>query len=378
MSSKHTWHFFRAGGFDQVRLDTGADLMALDQLDQKLWVALACPTSGLEFDGKTLALIDTDNDGRIRPPELIAAVKWAGACLKSPAELVKSSETLPLDSINVANPEGKQLLASARQILVNLREKDASVITLGHTADTARIFAQTNFNGDGIVPVDSAPDDVTKAVISDILACLGPELDRSGKPGISQSKLDQFFKEAQAFSDWWKHAETDPAILPLGKATPVAAAAFQNVRAKVDDYFTRCRLAAFDPRAVSALNREEKEYLAFSGKDLSLGSAEISGFPLAQVGSGKPLPLNGGLNPAWTSAMTRFKAEVINPMLKGADVLTEADWTIITSRFAPYESWLASRTGSTDRKSGLAARAGNFGRTQQRHDFIPDCPRPSS
>ena len=38
----------------------------LEHLDQKLWVALACPTSGLEFDSKTLALIDTDKDGRIR------------------------------------------------------------------------------------------------------------------------------------------------------------------------------------------------------------------------------------------------------------------------------------------------------------------------
>ena len=74
------WQFFRAGGFDQVALESGADLMALDQLDQKLWVALACPTTGLEFDAKTLALIDTDKDGRIRAPELIAAVKWAGAC----------------------------------------------------------------------------------------------------------------------------------------------------------------------------------------------------------------------------------------------------------------------------------------------------------
>jgi hypothetical protein len=33
----------RAGGFDQVKLETGADLLNLDQLDQKLWVALACP-----------------------------------------------------------------------------------------------------------------------------------------------------------------------------------------------------------------------------------------------------------------------------------------------------------------------------------------------
>ena len=64
--SPHTWHFFRAGGFDQVRLDSGADLLALDQLDQKLWTALACPTTGLEFDKQTLALIDTDKDGRVR------------------------------------------------------------------------------------------------------------------------------------------------------------------------------------------------------------------------------------------------------------------------------------------------------------------------
>ena len=69
MSATHHWRFFRAGGFDQVKLDTGADLMNLDQLDQKLWVALACPTTGLEFDPKTAALIDTDHDGRVRAPE---------------------------------------------------------------------------------------------------------------------------------------------------------------------------------------------------------------------------------------------------------------------------------------------------------------------
>jgi hypothetical protein len=38
-----TGSFFRAGGCDQVRLESGADVLALDQLDQKLWVALASP-----------------------------------------------------------------------------------------------------------------------------------------------------------------------------------------------------------------------------------------------------------------------------------------------------------------------------------------------
>ena len=49
MSAHHAWKFFRAGGFDQVRLETGADLLALNQLDQKLWVALACPTTCLLY-----------------------------------------------------------------------------------------------------------------------------------------------------------------------------------------------------------------------------------------------------------------------------------------------------------------------------------------
>ena len=85
----YPWRFFRAGGFNQVRLETGQDLMHLDELDQKLWVALACPTAGLEFDPVTAALVDTDKDGRIRPPELIAAVKWAGAVLKNPDSLIQ-------------------------------------------------------------------------------------------------------------------------------------------------------------------------------------------------------------------------------------------------------------------------------------------------
>src|SRR6476646_10014427 len=200
MSTHHTWKFFRAGGFDQVRLDSGADLAALDQLDQKLWVALACPTTGLEFDSKTLALIDTDKDGRIRVPEIIAAAKWACRCLKNPDDLSKGASSLPLSAINDADAEGKQLLSSARQILKDLR-KEADVITLEETADTVKIFAATQFNGDGIIPIESSDDPAVKSVISDIIACVGSEVDRSGKPGITQARVDQFFTEAQAFSD---------------------------------------------------------------------------------------------------------------------------------------------------------------------------------
>jgi hypothetical protein len=354
MSSNHSWRFFRAGGFDQVKLETGADLQAIDELDQKLWVALACPTTGLEFDLKTLALIDSDKDGRIRALELIAAVKWAGSCLKNPDDLLKSSPSLELSAINDATPEGKQLLSSARQILSNLGKKDATSITVEETSDTAKIFAQTQFNGDGIVPADSTTDVAIQALIKDIIACLGSDVDRSSKPGVNQAKVDQFFAEAQAFSDWWKKAESDSALLPLGAATAAASATLKVVKAKVDDYFARCRLAAFDPRALTALNREEKEYLAMAARDLTLTSVEIACFPIAQVAPAKPLPLKDGINPAWSDAMAKFQAEVVRPLGLDKPSINESDWALITTKFAAFDSWNSSKAGTAVEKLGLA------------------------
>src|SRR5579863_4780173 len=99
-SRQHIWRFFRAGGFDQVRIDSGADVAELATLDQKLWVALACPTRGIEFDERTLDIIDADHDGRIRAPEMLDAVSWTTGLLKDLHELQKGGESLPLAAID--------------------------------------------------------------------------------------------------------------------------------------------------------------------------------------------------------------------------------------------------------------------------------------
>ncbi len=352
--STHTWRFFRAGGFDQVKLETGADLLNLDQLDQKLWVALACPASGLEFDKQTLALIDSDKDGRVRAPELIAALKWAGGLLKNPDDLIKAANSLPLASINDATPEGKAIASSARTILANLGKKDAAAITAADTADVAKIFAQTVFNGDGIIVTDSAPDDATKAAINDIVATHGSVPDRSGKPGIDQTKVDAFFADLAAFDAWVKKSEADAAtILPLGAGTAAAVAAVAAVKAKVDDYFGRCRLAAFDPRALAALNREEKEFLTVAAKDLSITAAEVANFPLAQVAAGKSLPLGLGVNPAWAAAIATLQASAIKPLLGDKTELNEADWAAITGKLGAFSCWQAAKAGAAVEKLGI-------------------------
>ncbi|MCL5099021.1 MAG: hypothetical protein M1608_16100 [Candidatus Omnitrophica bacterium] len=351
--SNYIWKFFRAGGFDQVRLDSGTDLLNLEKLDQKLWVALACPTGGLEIDSRTLALIDTDHDGRIRAPELIAAIKWTGDLLKRPDDLVPGSPALPLDSINDATPAGGQILDSAKQILTCLGKVGADTITLEDVTNAANVFAQANFNGDGIVPPEAAPDEATRAVMNDIMGCFGADTTRGCKPGISQEKVDRFFADAKAYSDWWEEAENNAAIFPLNESTASAAAAVKAVKSKVDDYFTRCRLAAFDPRALNALNREEKEYLALAAKDLTLTAAEIAGLPLARIEPGRPLPLEVGLNPAWAGPIAKLRDEAVKPLLGSRTTLTEGDWTALAGKLDSFEIWLAGKTGASVEKLGI-------------------------
>ena len=300
-----------------------------------------------------LDLVDTDKDGRVRVPEVIAAAKWATSLLKNPDGLLKGSPALPLAAINDASPEGKQILASAKQILANLGKKDDTEITLADVSDTAKIFAATNFNGDGIIPADAAGDDGTKKVIEEIMACFGVETDRSGKPGIGQAKADTFFADAQAYSDWWKQGEADKNILPLGEATSAASAAVKAVKVKADDFFARCKLAAFDPRAVATLNHAESEYTALTAKDLTANASEVAGFPLAQIAAGKSLPLVAGVNPAWAAPLGTLQSAAVKPLLGDQTELTEADWLALQAKLAPFEAWSGGKLGASVEKLGI-------------------------
>ncbi len=345
----HSWKFFRAGGFDQVKIESGADLANLDQLDQKLWTALACPTTGIEFDKRTAELIDLDKDGRIRAPELIAAAKFATGALKNPDGLLKESDTLAFADIADAG-----IAASAKQIAQFLGKKDATGLSVADVSDANKIFATTTFNGDGVIILDGCADEVTKAAFTDIASVTGTVPDRSTKAGLNQAKLDGFFADAKAFSDWNSVADADAKnILPLGEATAAAAAAVKAIQAKVDDFFGRCRLAAFDPRTATLLNRKEDEYIAIAKKDLSISASEIAEFPLAQIAPGKALPLKGAVNPAHAAALATLHSAAVKPLLGDKSELTEADWAALQGKVATFQAWVGSKAGASVEKLGL-------------------------
>jgi hypothetical protein len=94
--------------------------------------------------------------------------------------------------------------------------------------------------------------------------------------------MEEFFKELAAHVEWVGQSSAKD-IAVLGENTGAAVTALRAVRAKVEDYFARCRLAAFDARAIGALNRAETDYLDVAAKDLKITAEEVAGFPLARI-----------------------------------------------------------------------------------------------
>ncbi len=342
--AKHTWKFARIGGFDQVELSTGEDLIHLGELDQKLWVALACPVKGIEFDERTLELIDHDKDGRVRAGELIAAVEWAGKMLSDIAVLAAGADALPLSAIDNEQEESKLIRKSAQAVLASIGKGDAKAISVADTANAIDAFNKRPFNGDGVVTVESATEPTTKKLIEDVLACTTPVMDKSGALGITSESAAAFLAEIAAHAAWLAEGESDDKTRPFAGVVE-AYAAVSAVRAKVDDFFARTKVAAFDPRALTAVNREEADYLAIAAKELDSAATELLSFPLARISADGALPLERGVNPAWRARLSELRTKAIKPALGELAVLTEADWRALLAKLEPYHVWFCAKKG---------------------------------
>ena len=333
----HKWHFFRAGGVDQVSLKTGADILALPELDQKLWVALAMPTRDIDIDPATLDILDPDKDGRIRAADIVETTKWIGTTWKDADDLLDGGDSVPLAGI-----KDPAILAAAKRILADLGKRDATSISIGQVADVVKAFTGTVLNGDGIIIAASAGDDADiKLTIEQAIDAVGSVADRSGKPGLDQAKVDAFFADVDKLAAWAKGGSK-----PLGDDTAAAADALAAVKAKIDDYFARCQLTAYDSRAAAGVNGQEAEFVALGAKALTSGSDDIAKLPLSRIEAGRALPLRGAVNPAWAGALATFADKAVKPVLGVRDNLTLDDYHKVVDKLAAVLAWRGDKPAS--------------------------------
>jgi len=342
----YKWNYCSLGGVVRVNIASGEDIAHLGELDQKLWTVLSCPVEGLEFDRKTLSLLDTDNDGKIRVAEVISAAEWLTSVIKDKDLILKGDSELPLGQINTENEAGRKLYNSAKQILSNLGlAKDS--ISLEDASDSVRIFAKTTANGDGIItPASAGGDETLKALIATIADKVGSVVDRSGEAGVDTAGIEEFYTALSDYSAWQAAAVADNAgIFPYGDNTAAALSACEALKDKIADYFMRCKLIAFDEEVSSAVDVSTDRIAAISDKNLATQSEEIAGYPLARPSKDCILPFKG-INPAWQTPFSSLKALVLDIDFTGRDGITEEEWNAVLAKFSAYKAWIAAEKGT--------------------------------
>ena len=345
----YEWNFYSIGGVTRVSITTGEDIAHLGELDQKLWTVLSCPTTGLEFDTKTLSLMDTDGDGKIRVNEVVSAAQWLCNILRDPQILIDGGDGLTMNDF-ADTDDGKRLMNVSRQILESLGV-ESDTINISHTSDSLAIFAKTRFNGDGIITPASTDDAALKDIITKVMERMGEVDDRSGEKGINQEKLEAFYKACADYAAW-VHAATDE-NKPFGDDTDAALAACDAIKAKVADYFMRCKLIAFNEDTAAALDVQVAKIEAISGSDLSTCADEIASYPLARPTKDCTLAMNGQINPVWKSAWDALKAQVLDKAFEGKESFTEQEWNEVVAKFNAYEAWKGAKAGAEVEELGI-------------------------
>lgn len=341
---KYKWEFDNIGGASRVRISKGEDIRHLAELDPKMWTVLSCPVKGLEIDDKSLAYIDNDADGKIRVNDIIATAEWMTGALKNADLLLEGKDHIDIEQF--ADTEaGRKLQDSAKQILGNL-SKEGSVISLTDTSDSAAIFAQTRFNGDGVITEATAEDADDKAAIAAAVASFGGVADRSGVQGVNAEMIENFYKALADYVAWQESAVE----APFGDGTDAAIEAYNALDAKVKDFFMRSRLAAFSPDSTAALDVQTSRIEAISSENLTGKTDDIAAYPIARVTGKAEIDLSEPVNPAWAAQFETVKA-----LIKDKKTLTEADWAEIGARFAAYTAWKGAKAGAEVEALGLDA-----------------------
>ncbi len=342
--SPHRWTFARIGGVDQVVLRSGEDIANLRDLDQKLWAVLTMPARQ-HLMRDTLEYLDADRDGRIRAPDILRTVDELEMALSSLDLLLEQSDRISTaqtadESLRQTIVKVHDVIAATSAAAVKGSSKEISVDLTG--IDKAiGLFSMLPLNGDGVVVPESTEDPGLRLFMKSLIDAGYSVPDASGAPGLDVACIDQFISDAKAFLAWANEQQANPELLPAGEKSGDARSLFNDVQPRIDDYFRRCKILAMagEKAATSDLAAAFSSVLSQAAAP---DSEALKALPVAfPVGDGI-LRLNRPLHPEYEKDVRTFFSLVPFPRQNNEEV-TAGEWETVKSRFAAYETWLASK-----------------------------------
>lgn len=324
----HNFPFSAIAGTVQARLLQGADIAHLAELDRKQWLMLSCAVTAMGPEGEPVArALDTDSDGRVRVPEVLAAVEWLRPRLSSFDRLFEPADGLTLADIAADTEAGAPL---AR--LFTRLAPEGGTLTKATLGEAFAAFRAAPANGDGVVPPEAAGADF-KALGEAVLAVTGGTPAADGAPGLSAEALEAFFKALEAYRAWCaaQPGKALPGDLDPAEATTAAV----RLKDRVKAYFLDCDLLRYNPAAAEAIASPKR-------------AEELADAPLAlPADDARALPFADGINPLYAAdvAIVAALAEALEP---GAEALTPELWGKVWEAVVPFVDWAAAKPAGAD------------------------------
>jgi hypothetical protein len=339
----------------QAVVETVDDLAAVLELPDALWVATAATVDTLRLDGRFLAAVDADGDGRVRSDEIRAAIRRAFGLFRDRSRFVGTQTTLALSSLSEAG-DGAALRAAARELLDRSPEPGRAEIGLDEVRRLRAEAEATGLSVAGLVLPDAAGDDAAvRAFLEHVIEVTGGEPHPFGAAAVSAAALDAFLAQGRDWLAWTDAPAADPSILPAPE-TAAALAAHDALAPKFEQYFLLCDAIHLDP----ALGG--RAWIDAAGTDLldpAAAAALLEKAPLARPRADGVLDPSAGLNPAWRARTAAWLAAAAALGVE-TQTLDRRRVAEVETRLARHRAWQAARPTTKAGDRGALALRGHL------------------
>ena len=326
----YRYGFFRMARTTQAALKCGADIEHLRELGRRYWLVLSRPVGAKVPQNEVASLLDTDQDGRIRIPEVLAAVDWLKPRLTSFDTLFVNADALAATEIRQDTSEG--------EVLYKLFTSLTSEGTLSADALTSAMatFKAGLTNGDGVIPVAAVNSKFTP-VAEAILAITGGTTAGDDTQGIATANVDAFVAARDAYLAW-KQSKPELGDTLNGVAPADAVQCVDALAPKMDAFFAACELLRYNPAAQASFTLPTTPE-ALADAPIARPTPDTEGLSVTQ-----------GLNPAWANEVTRL-GQLLNE-----ELITPALWQKAKTAVATYRAWATAKPVGADCFAGMDER----------------------
>lgn len=311
----------------QVRLQRGEDIAHLGELDRKYWLMLSCSVGALGPAGEKVArALDSDGDGRVRVPEVLAGIAWLAPRLASFDSLFEPAVGLRRAELNGETPEGAPLA----KLLERLAPAGAS-LSEAKAVEAFAAFRASSENGDGVVQPGVAGSKFAP-VGEAIVAVTGGAQGVDGQVGLSAANVAAFEEALAAYKAW--RSSRPQGVVALAEAV-------QRLATRIEAFFESVALVRYNPAAADEGVRP-MTWAALAEAPLALGGGVEGVLPFGE----------GRLNPRYAAEMAGIVAWV-QAREPGAEGLSAEAWRALQAEVAPLQAWLAAKPQGATVFAGL-------------------------